>query len=140
MLTKRFRYRRGSTSMMEVVVCSLIFSMLLMALIMLVNASSSWGMKSQLLMLDTLNLDATVEFLQDDVKTAESVIVDGGDLVIQQADRLITYNYAGGSLYRNSVLMMDRLSVCTFTPSDGNSVVIYLATRDGDIMNFTLYR
>jgi hypothetical protein len=128
------------TSLIEVVVCSLIFSMLIAGLLTLTSVSSTWGLKTQTLMIDTLNIDATVEYLQDDVKSSESVTVEDDDLVIQQAEKLIIYTYANGKLYRNSLLMMERLATCTFTPADGDSVIVYLMTKDGEVMNLTLHR
>lgn len=136
----RLRKRRGMTNIMETVICTTLFAMILIVLMHMLAYSNEWTMKTQKAMSQKLDIDYLIDVLKEDVKSSTTVEMVGDKLQIVSPEKITVYARYGAGIYRDSEEVMSDIIACSFSPWDGDSVRVYIQTEDYEVIDVTIHR
>ena len=136
--------RRGMASLLETVLCLVLFSF---ALIMILTIGSHIGAWNASLVRSTnteQDIDYFIQIFTNDVKSSRQVTVSDTGIEIVTNNELIIYAHGideggAGTLYRNNEYVISGLTDVSFSYT-GETVQAYLLMNNGEIVNFTIRR
>ena len=132
--------RRGMSSIVEVVACLVLFSMIVTALIAIMGFSTTIGSDAKLIVNQSNETDFLIKALQTDVKSSTEIEVNDEMLQIISSTDIITYLLENGNLYRNTDIIATNIGSGMFVPVDENAVGLVLHFASGDFINMTFSR
>lgn len=134
------RRRRGMTSLTETVICTILFSLVLVILLRLLTYSNDWTLRTQDEMKDRIDVDYLVDTLTEDVKSSAEIELVDDQLQIISESQVIVYARYNHILYRNAEEIIDNVAASSFSVLDGDVVRVYIQTEDYEIIDLTIHR
>lgn len=128
------------TSLTETVICTILFSLVLVILLRLLTYSNDWTLRTQDEMKDRIDVDFLVDTLTEDVKSSAEIELVDDQLQIISESQVIVYARYNHILYRNAEEIIDNVAASSFSVLDGDVVRVYIQTEDYEIIDLTIHR
>ena len=128
------------TSLTETVLCTILFSLVLVILLRLLTYSNDWTLRTQDEMKDRIDVDFLVDTLTEDVKSSAEIELVDDQLQIISESQVIVYARYNHILYRNAEEIIDNVAASSFSVLDGDVVRVYIQTEDYEIIDLTIHR
>lgn len=132
---------RGISSLFETVTCVALISLLIVALLSIMAATTVATMESQQAVAEKANTDFFIENLQVDVKSALFMETpENTQILLTRENELVLYRLEEGTLYRNDEIALTNINSSTFVSEDGDTLGIYITRENGEIIDLTISR
>ena len=153
----KLKKRRGMTSIMEAIICLILFGVAMTMLLTLMAYSNQWSAETVDAITTKRDTDYLVDMLQMDVKSADEVEVVGntlqivnyaitGDAALEGQVTTYSFDQLAHTLYRNSEVAISNVQtgIAGSPPfqmgDDADSVHIRLVLRSKEVLEFTVHR
>lgn len=137
-MIKSKHIRRGSTSILEIVICLTIFSLVLLLLSKYFTVTINTKTSEETNTSKQLDYEFLLDSLFNDVKFCDYVECTDKTIEIFSDTQVNIYTLTGNEIYRNNELAASGVISHNFELVD-NGVHVYLEFEDGFILDNTIY-
>lgn len=135
----QFKRRRGMTSIIEVVICLLLFAFALTTLLSFLGFTTKDQLEAAKSMGEHINADYFIDCMVQDVKSSSSIDISENILTLSTDEETIVYAVIDDTLYRNDEKLFDDVQNVTFSPMDDAMISVYVKLDNGDTIDFAVH-
>lgn len=134
--------KRKGLSVIEELVCLVLFAMVLVLVLRALAMSSEWTGRTRAAYQDVNNLTTFTTMFQSDIKSALELSATADELTLIGTEEIQVYTISDTKVFRNDVMVLDNLASGMFVPDvDSTTAVgVYLCMKSGEVLDMKFSR